>query len=151
NTNASLHNLAEALHHHNKPDEAIACYKKVIERDPKGARTLHNLGHVLEERKKLDEAASYFRKALEVDPQYGEAYADLGNILSAQHRPDEAATYFRKAIELDPKSRGAATAYHRIAQSFEREGKWKEAIEYLQKAVDVPDPGFAGHWNALAW
>src|SRR5262249_5256751 len=147
-----------ALHSRNKPDEAIACYKKAIELDPKLATTLYNLGTVLRERKKLDEAATCFRRAIEIDPEYGEAYSGLGNVLNAQHRPDEAAFYFRRAIEhlrraieLDPKSRGAANAYHRIGQIFEGQGKLKEAIDSMQKSADVPDPGHAAHQNALAW
>ena len=96
-------NLGVALQDQGKLDEAIACYRKAIELDPKYARAHNNLGNALQDQGKLDEAIACYRKAIELDPKDALAHNNLGNALQDQGKLDEAIACYRKAIELDPK------------------------------------------------
>ena len=50
-------------------DEAIACYRKAIELDPKNATAHSNLGNALRAKGQLDEAIACYKKAIELDPK----------------------------------------------------------------------------------
>ncbi len=50
-------------------DEAIACYKKAIELDPKLAKAHYNLGDALSGKGQVDEAIACYKKAIELDPK----------------------------------------------------------------------------------
>ena len=43
-------------------DEAIACYRKAIELDPKFALAHNNLGNALEDKGQVDEAIACYRR-----------------------------------------------------------------------------------------
>ena len=59
-------------------DEAIACYKKAIELDPKNAIAHTNLGNALHDKGQLDEAIACCKKAIELDPKLAIAHNNLG-------------------------------------------------------------------------
>src|SRR5262249_38733415 len=69
--NANVHfNLGRALSFQNKWDEAVACYRKAIELDPKHVKAHSNLGAILcDVRGEYENAAACFRKAIELDPK----------------------------------------------------------------------------------
>ncbi len=50
-------------------DEAIACYQKAIELDPKDAIAHNNLGLALQAKDQRDEAIASYMKAIELDPK----------------------------------------------------------------------------------
>ncbi len=86
-------------------DEAIACYEKAIELDPKLAAAHCNQGRALHFKGQFDEAIACYKKAIELDPELAIAHARLGAALMVNGQLDEAVACLRKAIELDPKSR----------------------------------------------
>ena len=65
-------------------DEAIACYNKAIELDPKYAMPHNNLGIALDDKGRTDEAIVSFTKAIELDPKFAMAHDNLGNALQRQ-------------------------------------------------------------------
>ena len=63
-------NLGHALKGKGQVDEAIACYRKAIELDPKYAAAHNNLGAMLcDKRPTTTEAIACFKKAIELDPK----------------------------------------------------------------------------------
>ena len=60
-------------------DEAIACYKKAIELDPKFAVAHYNLGNALAAKGQLDAAIACCKKAIELDPRFAIAHSNLGS------------------------------------------------------------------------
>ncbi len=80
-TNAVAHyNLGVALHEEDRPDEAIAEYRKALALKSDGAFAHYNLGVALHDTGRLDEAIAEYRKALELKPDdatapYGAACA----------------------------------------------------------------------------
>ena len=68
-----------ALKDKGQVDEAIACYKKAIELDPKFAMAHDNLGTALKDKGQLDEAIACYKKAIELDPKFAMAHNNLGD------------------------------------------------------------------------
>ena len=60
-------------------DEAIACYRKAIELDPKYAEAHYNLGNALKHKGQLDEAIACYKKAIELDPKFAAAQTQLAS------------------------------------------------------------------------
>ena len=60
-------------------DEAIACFRKAIELDPKNATAHANLGIALKGKGQVDEAIACYKKAIELDPKSAVARTLLAN------------------------------------------------------------------------
>ena len=123
-----------ALKDQGKLDDAIACYRRVIELDPKLAAAHNNLGIALKHQGKLDEAIACYHKAIELDPKLAVAHYNLGGILKDQGQLDEAIACFRKVIKLDPNHAGA---YSNLGLALADKGDVSDAIAPLQKAIDL--------------
>ena len=135
-------------------DEAITCYGRAIELNPKSASAHISLGIVLMDKGQLAESIDSFRRAIELDPELALAYHDLGVALAAQGKPDEAIDSYRRAVELDPKLAGS---HINLALALELQGNIEEAISssrqviacYRPRAENNPD--LASACNGLAW
>jgi len=90
NKHRGLQRPRPRLYNQKKLDEAIACYKKAIEIDPKHAFAYINLGEALRAQKKLPEAIAAYQKAIEINPKHASAYNNLGNVLRDQKKLPEA-------------------------------------------------------------
>ena len=60
--------LGQALHAEKKLDDAIACYKRAIELDPKSAVAYQHLGNALRDQNKRNEAIDAYREAIRLAP-----------------------------------------------------------------------------------
>jgi tetratricopeptide (TPR) repeat protein len=148
-TNAAAHaNLALTLSVKGEPDEAIVCYRKALELEPKQGRVNVNLGCILCDAKgDYDGAIACFQKAIELDPNLVEAQINLGVALSKKNRFDEAIACFRKAIQIDPKF-PKVHAY--LGSALGSKGLWNEAIAYSRKAIEI-DPKLVEAQLSLAF
>ena len=61
-------------------EEAVACYAKAVEIDPRDAAAWHNEGTVLNELGRHEEALACYEKALEIDSRYAASWADSRNV-----------------------------------------------------------------------
>jgi serine/threonine-protein kinase len=86
-----------------------------------------------------------FKLALELNPGGADIYDHYGWLCSAQGRFEESLTLSRRAQELDP-------LVHRsdVANVLIRMGRYQEALEELQRSVDV-DPEHARGRSTLGW
>src|SRR5262249_13974781 len=96
-------NLGNALLAKGRPDDAIACYRRAIELDPKLAQAHGNLGSALSVKGRLDEAIRCFRRAIELDPNFPEPHCSLGHALARRGDFAEALGPFRRGHELGSK------------------------------------------------
>jgi tetratricopeptide (TPR) repeat protein len=83
---AAHYNLAETLYYKHQWDEAIACWRKAIELDPKDARTYTNLATVLGD-----------------NPDLAEAHLNVGELLAKQGRFAESLEVYKRGHELGSK------------------------------------------------
>ena len=137
-------NLGTVLAGKGHLDEAIACYNKAIELDPKYAGPHNNLGVALKDKGQLDEAIACYKKAIELDPKFAEAHTSMGSAMSSKGQLDEAIAWHRKAIELDPK---LAAAHTNLGLALQDKGQLDEAIACHRKAIELKPKSAAAHTN----
>ena len=148
-------------------DISIAAARKALELDPVSVYANHWLGHVLYFARQYEEAIRVFRQALELDPHYPKphyfislSYLWMGDpenalkeiqleplawmkltastaILNRLNKSSEALTKFEVLIELDAEDDCSAQQ----AGIYAQQGKTDLAIEYLNQAFDLGDPG----------
>jgi tetratricopeptide (TPR) repeat protein len=115
-------------------EEAIACYRKAIDIDPKHAWAHYNLGVALKAKGKVEEAIACFRKAIDLDPKYALAHNNLGIALGNKGQLDEAIACFRTAIDLDPR---IGNPHFGLGVVYSRRGRYAEARDALARALEL--------------
>jgi tetratricopeptide (TPR) repeat protein len=91
-----------------KWDEAINCYKKILDR--RSAPAHNNLGVVLKIKGDWDKAEEHFRLAVQIDPGLAPAHCNLGVMRAFRGDLAEATEHFREILRLDPQC--ALAHYH---------------------------------------
>ena len=95
-----------------------------------GGELLHLLG-------RRSESEPVCRKATELDPTHGEAWRALAETIIWQDdgsRLAEAEDCARRAMHLEPEN---AAALHTLSDILARRGNWAEALDLLERALDV--------------
>jgi Tfp pilus assembly protein PilF len=126
----------------NKYDEAIECYNKALEINPKYAEAWNNKGNAYFDMNKYDEAIECYNKALEINPKYAEAWYNKGLISFNLQRYEESKEYIIKTIELteEPSVKvGALTLKGAILLKLK---DFNNAKKVLEEATSI-DPNFA--------
>ena len=105
------------------------------------AQSLLNEGGSLFQKGNYDSAIQKYSEALQIDPNnsvghnlLGMAYRFKFNQTGTQEFKDKEIESFKKAIELDPKY---WVAYKNLAASLYYQNRKKEALPYLEKALDL--------------
>ena len=88
-------------------DEAISCYDRALEIDPKNSGVLNNKGNALIILGRHDEANKYLDRALDLDPRNVNAWYNKGSIFNQSKKYNEAISCYDRALEIDPKNSNA--------------------------------------------
>ncbi|NDJ19500.1 tetratricopeptide repeat protein [Myxacorys almedinensis] len=142
-------NLGKELRSSNKPNDAIAAYRRAIQIDLGSAEAYHELGNVLSGQRRSEEAIAAYRRAIQINPQDATAYDGLGNALSEQKRTEEAIAAYRRAIQVEPQD---ATAYAGLGNALMEQRRITDAIAVYQQALTLskqPEHGVNAHTLAL--
>ncbi len=122
--------------------EAIACYDKALEIDPRHANAWANKGNCLHSIGRYQEAIACLNEALEINPRFAGAWSNKGNSLNSLGRHQEAIACCDKALEIDPRLAGA---WGNKGISLRSIGRLQEAIACHDKALEI-DPRDAKAW-----
>jgi tetratricopeptide (TPR) repeat protein len=95
-------NLADGFRTAELWDEAITCYRKGLDLNPRQVGFLNGLGLALFEKRLFDEAVPWFRKRIELEPGNPMGHGNLAVCFGEMGLWNQAVASFRKAIELDP-------------------------------------------------
>ena len=125
-----------------KYEEAILCYDKVLEKDPKNKWGLINKGLALAELTMCDEAIACFDKAVEMYPKSANVWISKGITLNRLNKFEEAIIAFDQVIELKPKF---ADSWNWKGVVLYNQGKYDEAVQAYDKAIELAPK------DALAW
>ena len=102
--------------------------------------------------KKPAEASAIYTAALAEYPDSVELCSQTARFFAtypdpAIRRPEEALRLARHATEIAPRNAGA---WNLLGIAFYRSGQWQEAVEALQKSMELHDGGDAWDWFYLA-
>jgi len=130
--------------------DAVAEYRKAIEKNPVAvnlhfrlARALLMESHTPEAR---NEARQEFEAELKLNPNDAVAEYEIGQILLAENKPQEAGPRFERALALSPDFAEALLVVARMRSDAKRNA---EAIELLERAVHLQPENESAHYNLM--
>jgi len=116
--------------------EAELAFSRALKIDPSHLDAKSNLGVIYYKQGRLTEAEALVPEVLGITADDAEILYNLGGALAAQQKLDEAVVEFVKASEADPE---LAQPYLGLGTVYQTQGKKAEAIEALQKYVELSD------------
>ncbi len=134
--------FAAALAHHraDRPAEAEALYREILERLPDHPDTLHLLGVVVFQQGRPLEALELITHAVELEPDKTEFLYNLGEVLRSLGRRDDALAYCQRILELEPERADGYALQGMLLQELDRLDE--AAVSYRQAlALSPDDPG----------
>ncbi|MEZ5363887.1 MAG: tetratricopeptide repeat protein [Bryobacterales bacterium] len=142
---------AEIFEIQGRASEAVAEYRKALEKAPPRTLNLHyRLGRALlmesHEPAALEAARKEFEAELALNPNDPVAEYQVAQILQVQQKPDQAATRLERAIELDPNFAEALIALSR--NKLDRNDA-AGAIALLEKAVALAPKSESAHYSLM--
>lgn len=118
-------------------EEAAQLFTEAIENDPENPVGYINFGNLLATLNDVERAERFFQKAITVDEKSATAYYGLANLYYNTERYQEAARLYEMSIQNGIEG---ADAYYMLGKCFEREGNYKLALPYMQRAAELaPD------------
>lgn len=126
---------AAGLHLEGRYEDAVALYRRALERHPT-ARIHNYLAWSLSELDRYEAAVESARRAIELDPSYPNAYNDLGAYLIELGRPRDAEPWLRRAMEME----GYCCPHfphYQLGRALLLEGRINEATDELQRALAI--------------
>ena len=85
-----------------RPDDALAAWKRAVQLAPGDAEAHNNLGSLHDRLGNLSEAETCIREALAVKPDYVEALNNLGGVLNVLGRTADARACYEAALAIKP-------------------------------------------------
>jgi tetratricopeptide (TPR) repeat protein len=125
-----------------KCDEAVACFAKALEIDPRYGSAWHIMGSTFTFLGRHEEALACYNRTLDIDPLFAPAWDCKGQALNLLERYEEAEGCLSKALELDP---GNAASWNNKGDALRSLNRLDEALACYTKALEI-DPGFGAAW-----
>lgn len=113
-------------------EEAIACFRTVLELRPKDPNAHFQMGNVFLALRRYPEAIASYERSLVIVPQWPEALNNVGRALHLSGEPEQAIPRFEQVLSLDP---NLSTTAVNLALAYRDVGQYLKAIECLQRAL----------------
>lgn len=117
-------------------DEAIRYLNKSLALNPNYYLALNALGLAYFMKGNLEESTKYFQRCLVINPTFSEARNDLGMVYQEMGLMDKAQQEFRIAA-ADKNFNSRELPYYNLARLYLAQGKLDEALEHVQKALEL--------------
>jgi tetratricopeptide (TPR) repeat protein len=141
---------AEVFETQGKYTEAIAEYRKAIDKNPKAINLHYRLGRALLQQSHdpavLDQARKEFEAELSLNPSDAVAEYQVAQVLIAQQKKPEAAAHLERAAELRPDFPEALIAVAKVRSDAKR---YPDAIALLERAVKLQPRNETAHYNLM--
>ena len=119
-----------------KPTDAIPAYQRAIRLNSADAESHRFLGLCLEQTGQLEYARQEYAETVRLAPQYVPSHMSYGQLAFRMEQLTEAERAFVEALRLDA---SLPIARHLLAQVYERQGRYAEALREAEYAIQV-DP-----------
>ena len=135
-------NLGASLLEQGKVDEAIAEFRKAVERDPKYVAAQLNLGYAYDRRGQTEEAMAQYQKVIALEPGNLFAHNNLGVLYDKKGLYAEAIKEFEQVLQVDPSNATARDNLERAKSSKgiaqEREERFAQVRKEVEARPDDP-------------
>jgi tetratricopeptide (TPR) repeat protein len=115
-------------------EEAMSCFDKALEIDPKNVRAWISRGNLFLDQKLFNEAISCYNKAIEIEPGNKKYWYNIGFALQKSDKFEESLEYFNYSLKIDPKYVKALTAK---GSSLSQLSRYEEALLCVDKALEI--------------
>jgi type IV pilus assembly protein PilF len=116
--------------------KAIEAATEALKADPSLAPAYNVIALTYLETKRFEKSEEAFQKALSLQPVYPEVFNNLGVLYNRQEKFDQAVPWFKKAL-ADDNYLTPENAYTNLGYALYRQGKYADALDNHQKALDV--------------
>ena len=114
-------------------DEAIACFRESIARDPDSAPTrCCEIAEAFANEGRLEMARSWCNRAIEADPLSVQAYYILSIIDQEEGLLGQATAHLKKTLYLEPES---PLAHFSLANVYRETGREGDAVRHLRQTI----------------
>jgi tetratricopeptide (TPR) repeat protein len=113
-------------------DQAIDCFKRAADADPKLYRAWAYLGMAYAQQGALDPAIEAYRKCIDIAPDYHKAFNNVGELYRRKGLLDYAAMVFKMATEIEPK---VSHYFYNLGITYFEIGMYTQAEDSFTKAV----------------
>lgn len=141
---------AEVFETQGKYTEAVAEYRKAIEKNPKALDLHYRLGRALLQQSHdpavLEQARKEFEAELALNPADAVAEYQVGQVLTAEQKKPAAAGHFERAAALRPDFAEALIAVAKLRVEAKR---YADAIALLERAVKLQPRNETAHYNLM--
>lgn len=127
-------NLGHALRDQRRLEEALPCYLKALEIEPRSLDARNDLGRALHGLFRLAEAEAAYRACIATDPDHLPARYNLASVVIDAGRFAEAEEICRDLIRRDP---AAAQAHGFLAAALGHQGRIREALGCQRRALEL--------------
>ncbi len=135
-----------ALVQQGKYAEAVAEFKKALEKDPQQPYILANMADGLSRLNQLPEALDAYQKAIALKPDDAAMYTNMGVLLGKMGKMAESQEAFKKAASINPAAAGQN--FYNLGATLVNSGRAPEAAEAFKQAI-AADPNFAEAYYQL--
>lgn len=118
-----------ALH---KFDEAIKCYKSILNIDTNSAIAYFNIAIMYDKKSCPEKSIDNYKKAIEKQPNYADAYNNLGTAYKKTGDVNNALEAYNKVVDLIPNH---AFAHNNLGNIYLEQQLLGKAIESFKKAI----------------
>jgi tetratricopeptide (TPR) repeat protein len=140
---AALAGRANALEHLGNYSDSLEVYNKILEIAPNYVKAWVGKGLALSDLNRSNESLESFNKAIELDPEYIPTWNERAWLLIKMGNYEKAVEDANKGITL--LNRELAKTLDTEGVALEGMGKYKQALEYFNKSIEL-EPSIAEIW-----
>jgi len=123
---------ARVQHTLGRPQEAVSCLLKSLEKQRDDPEVFNLLGICLLALGRAAEAANAFMCSISLNSEVAATHANLGMSLRLQNQGVEAVISFKKAVELDPTE---PQNFLQLFKQLQQLSRWDEAVDVLKRGM----------------
>ncbi len=137
--------MSQSMFNGGRVTDALRVLDECVQREPDNAALHHFRAQLAFRAGRLEEAEAGFLRAIAIDPYFADARNFLGAVYQELGRPDDAEREYRAAL-ADPAYPTPEKVYLNLGQLYSDQGRDREAIESVRRAVELNPRYYQGHF-----